>query len=100
MMVNKTKRENPQFQFRGFGGVQCESLFSTNFPTFSLSLLFSLVLSRCERGGRRRASSHTTRDPTIQAKKRLWRFFFLMMVRINKFLDDPAEEEEEGRSVW
>lgn len=43
MMVNKTKREDPNFQFRGFGGVQCQSLFFNKFSNvLSLSLLFSL----------------------------------------------------------
>jgi len=63
MMVNKTKRENPQFQFRGFGGVQCESLFSTNFPTFSLSLslLFSLAANEEAEEELRRTPRETRR---------------------------------------
>ena len=43
MMVNKTKREDPNFQFRGFGGVQCQSLFFNKFSNV-LSLSCSLFL--------------------------------------------------------
>ena len=98
MMVNKTKRENPQFQFRGFGGVQCESLFSTNFPTFSLSLSLSCSLSLRTRRQKKSFVAHHAR-PDDSGEEETLKIFFLMMVRINKFLDDPAEEEEEGRSV-
>ena len=98
-MVNKTKRENPQFQFRGFGGVQCESLFSTNFPTFSLSLVLSRSLSLRTRRQKKSFVAHHARPDDSGEEETLKIFFFDDGKRINKFLDDPAEEEEEGRSV-
>ena len=99
-MVNKTKRENPQFQFRGFGGVQCESLFSTKFPTFSLSLVLSRSLSLRTRRQKKSFVAHHARPDDSGEEETLKIFFFDDGKRINKFLDDPAEEEEEeGRSV-